>query len=53
VDNTSYIDDSRVAVWGWSFGGYLAAQMLAEDRDQLLSCAIAVAPVVQWQLYGK
>ena len=53
VKNISYIDDSRVAVWGWSYGGYLAGQMLAEDNKQLLSCAVSVAPVVKWQLYGN
>ena len=53
VHNMSYIDETRVAVWGWSYGGYLAAQMLAEDNKQLLSCAVSVAPVVKWLLYGK
>ena len=53
VSNISYIDDTRVAVWGWSYGGYLAAQILAEDDRRLISCAVSVAPVVKWQLYGK
>ena len=53
VQNLSFIDQTRVAVWGWSYGGFLAGQMLAEDRRGLLSCAAAVAPVVKWQLYGK
>ncbi len=53
VSNISYIDDTRVAVWGWSYGGYLAAQLLAEDDRRLISCAVSVAPVVKWQLYGK
>ena len=52
VQNISYIDRSRIAVWGWSYGGYLAGQMLAEDNQNLLSCAVSVAPVVKWQLYG-
>ena len=53
VDNVTFIDSSRVAVWGWSYGGYMAARMLAEDEAQILSCAVSVAPVVKWQLYGK
>ena len=53
IKNNTFIDERRVAVWGWSYGGYLAGQLLAEDNQQLLSCAVAVAPVVKWQLYGK
>ena len=53
MNNISYIDRSRIAVWGWSYGGYLAGQLLAEDNQDLLACAVSVAPVVQWQLYGK
>jgi len=53
VQNLSFIDQTRVAVWGWSYGGFLAGQMLAEDRRGLLSCAAAVAPVVKWQLYDS
>ena len=52
VKNISYIDSTRVAVWGWSYGGFLAGNMLAEDKNNVLSCAVAVAPVVKWQLYG-
>merc|ERR1719273_2942069 len=53
VNNISYIDRSRIAVWGWSYGGYLAGQLLAEDNQDLLACAVSVAPVVQWQLYDS
>ena len=51
--NLSYVDADRTAIWGWSYGGYLAGQMLAEDKKGLLTCAVSVAPVVKWQLYGK
>ena len=26
----SYVDTSKVCVWGWSFGGYLTGLLLAE-----------------------
>ena len=51
--NFPFVDSRRMAVWGWSYGGYLAAQLLAEDDRRLISCAVSVAPVVKWQLYGK
>ena len=53
LNNLSYIDRSKVAVWGWSYGGFLAARILAEDKDEVVKCAAAVAPVTRWQLYGK
>ena len=52
VDNLGYIDKSRVAVWGWSYGGFLTAQILAKQQ-KYVKCGIAIAPVSQWELYGK
>lgn len=44
------LDLDRVAIRGWSFGGYLAALavMLRPDR---FHAAIAGAPVTEWRLY--
>ena len=52
VESLGYIDKSRVAVWGWSYGGYLTAQILAKEQ-KYVKCGIAIAPVSQWELYGK
>jgi len=53
IDNVPYVDPSRVAVWGWSYGGTVASRMLALDVDNSLKCAIAVAPVTKWELYDS
>jgi len=50
-DNIKYIDSDKMCVWGWSYGGYVAGMMMAEDRESLLSCGISVSPVTQWQHY--
>ena len=45
-----YIDQNRVGIWGWSFGGHMAAQCLLTGKD-VFSMAIAVAPVTNWRFY--
>jgi dipeptidyl-peptidase-4 len=44
------LDLARVGVFGWSFGGYLAA-MAALRRPDLFRAAVAGAPVVDWRDY--
>lgn len=44
------LDLSRVAIRGWSFGGYLAA-LAVLDRPDVFHAAVAGAPVTEWGLY--
>ncbi len=44
------LDLSRVAIRGWSFGGFLAALAILR-RPDVFHAAIAGAPVTEWRLY--
>jgi dipeptidyl-peptidase-4 len=50
ADKHTDLDLSRVAIRGWSFGGYLAA-MAVLRRPDVYHCAVAGAPVTDWALY--
>jgi dipeptidyl aminopeptidase/acylaminoacyl peptidase len=41
---------SRVGVFGWSYGGYMALMALAQ-RPDVFKVAISGAPVTTWALY--
>jgi dipeptidyl-peptidase 4 len=43
-------DRSRIGVLGWSYGGYMALRCLQHYPD-LFRCAVAGAPVVNWEDY--
>nr|XP_033801091.1 dipeptidyl peptidase 4-like [Geotrypetes seraphini] len=47
-----FIDESRIAIWGWSYGGYVTSMVLGSDSG-VFKCGIAVAPVSRWQYYDS
>ncbi|RUS16149.1 Alpha/Beta hydrolase protein, partial [Jimgerdemannia flammicorona] len=49
-DFVSVIDLERVAITGWSYGGYLSLMAIAQ-YPEVFKIAIAGAPVTQWELY--
>merc|ERR1719499_2764483 len=53
VNLYSFIDQSRVAIWGWSYGGFVTLSVLAADsvQDNIFKCGVAVAPVTNWIYY--
>ncbi|XP_017888921.1 inactive dipeptidyl peptidase 10 isoform X3 [Ceratina calcarata] len=52
-DSLHFVDKQRVAVWGWSYGGFVAALALAHPEQDVFQCGISVAPVVSWKLYER
>lgn len=45
-----YVDDSRIAMMGWSYGGFMSLMALTEPKMGL-AAALAGAPPTEWSLY--
>ncbi|XP_011502782.1 PREDICTED: dipeptidyl aminopeptidase-like protein 6 [Ceratosolen solmsi marchali] len=52
-DSLHFVDKRRVAIWGWSYGGFVAAHALAHPDQKVFHCGISVAPIVSWKLYDS
>lgn len=45
-----YIDGKRIAIWGWSFGGYCTLMSMSTGNE-IFKAGIAVAPPTDWKFY--
>src|SRR5437879_8948492 len=50
LSKQSYIDSSRVGIWGWSFGGYMTCEAMLRGGD-VFKAGFAGAPVTDWRRY--
>lgn len=48
-----YIDASRMAIWGWSYGGFQTLKTLETDAGATFKYGMAVAPVTDWRFYDS
>lgn len=48
-----YVDENRIAIWGWSYGGFMTLKTLEQDAGQTFRYGMAVAPVTDWRLYDS
>lgn len=46
----SYIDENRIGIFGWSYGGYMSLSCLFKGPE-IFKMAISVAPVTNWRFY--
>ena len=47
-----YVDEERIAIWGWSYGGFMTLKTLEIDAGRTFQYGMAVAPVTDWRFYG-
>lgn len=45
-----FIDEDRVGIFGWSYGGFMASNCIFKGNE-VFTLAIAVAPVTHWKWY--
>ncbi|MFM9440364.1 S9 family peptidase [Flavobacterium psychrophilum] len=48
----TYVDKTRIGIFGWSFGGFMASNCIFQGAD-IFKTAIAVAPVTSWRYYDS
>lgn len=52
IGNYPYVDKSRIGIFGWSYGGFMASNCILKGND-IFKMAIAVAPVTNWRFYDS
>lgn len=52
LDTMSFLDETRVGIWGWGYGGYVTAMVLGTQQN-VYKCGISVSPIADWLYYSK
>jgi len=52
MQSLPYVDANRIAIWGWSFGGYMTLMSMSQPHSPF-KCGISVAPVIDWRHYDS
>lgn len=48
--NLSYVDSSKLGIWGWSYGGYNVLMSMSRGNG-VFKAGVAIAPVTDWKYY--
>ncbi|CAL8070496.1 unnamed protein product [Orchesella dallaii] len=53
-DSLHFVEPKKIGVWGWSYGGFLTAMIMAsKDSTDVFQCGASVAPVSSWRMYDS
>lgn len=47
-----YVDKNNIGIWGWSYGGFIAALCMEKGAD-VFKAGISVAAVTNWRFYDS
>lgn len=50
--NQTWADKTRIGIFGWSYGGFMASNCITKGADYFKT-AVAVAPVSNWRFYDN
>ncbi len=50
IKEQAFVDRDRVAIYGWSYGGYMTLKML-QANPGVYAAGVSGAPVTKWELY--
>ncbi|MEL6141366.1 MAG: S9 family peptidase, partial [Bacteroidota bacterium] len=50
LGSLDYIDENRIGIFGWSYGGFMALNCILKGNE-VFAAAISVAPVSSWKWY--
>jgi dipeptidyl-peptidase 4 len=52
LKSQTYVDASRIGVFGWSYGGFMATSLMTRPEAQgAFKCGVAGGPVLDWRMY--
>ncbi|CAO1378587.1 unnamed protein product [Diamesa serratosioi] len=52
LDTMTFLDETRVGVWGWGYGGYVTTMILGSQQT-VFKCGVAVSPITDWLYYNS
>ena len=50
LKNQSFVDTTRMGVYGWSFGGFMTTSLMTRNAG-VFKAAVAGGPVIDWSMY--
>ncbi|MDR2622825.1 MAG: S9 family peptidase [Dysgonamonadaceae bacterium] len=52
LSSLNYVDKNKIAIWGWSYGGYNTLMSMSRGNG-IFKAGIAIAPVTDWRFYNS
>ncbi|GHT63369.1 peptidase S9 [Bacteroidia bacterium] len=52
LGSLTYVDKDKIAIWGWSYGGYNTLMSMSRGNG-IFKAGIAIAPVTDWRFYDS